>query len=183
MSIKRSKGHKSTAALNIAMKPSYPGRRSSPGGAAEKGLTHGATEKTGSSANKYVCAVEKTQNGRYNIRIRAAFGESGWILPVYFLTSSFHVAMKKLEEALQYLQKNEARLRFWGQERTDDPTFAGELLQESGLGLDRRKDLPRKTAELEVTSERPVTASVLGPVRRFLSDSITQERAAAAAGD
>lgn len=135
------------------------------------------------SANKYFCAVERNQNGKYNIRIRVIFGQDGWTLPVYFLTSSFTLGMKKLGEALQYLQKNEERLRFWGRERTDDPTFAGDLLKESGLGLDRRKELPKKAAELGVTRERPVTAAVLGPIRRFLSDSISQERPAAMAGD
>ncbi len=92
--------------------------------------------------------------------------------------------MKKLEESLQHLQKNEERLRFWGVERTDDPNMAGDLLQEFGLWLDRRKDFPRKIAQLGVARERPVPASLLGPVRRILADSMSQERASAAvAGD
>ena len=138
-----------------------------------------------SGANEYVCAIEKTQNGKYNVRVRAVFGRSAWTLPVYFLASSFNGAMKKLEEALQQLQKNEERLRFWGVERTDDPNMAGDLLQEFGLWLDRRKEYPRKVAELGVSRERPVPASMLAPMRRVLADSVAQERtsSAALAGD
>jgi len=141
--------------------------------------------KNGSSANEYLCAIEKTQNGKYNVRVRAAFGRSAWTLPVYFLASSFNGAMKKLEESLQHLQKNEERLRFWGVERTDDPNLAGDLLQEFGLWLDRRREYPCKVAELGVPRERPVPASMLAPMRRVLADSIAQERtsSAALAGD
>lgn len=143
-----------------------------------------------SGMNEYSCAIEKTQNGKYNVRVRAAFlsaGESGpWTLSLYFLASSFNAAMKKLEESLQILQKNEEKLRFWGVERTDDPTFAGDLLREFSLWLDRRHDFPRKVAELSVARERQVPASQLAQVRRTLADSIGQERfiyQAALAGD
>ena len=139
--------------------------------------------KSANSGNEYVCAIEKTQNGKYNVRVRAVFGRESWTLPVYFLASSFNGAMKKLEESLQHLQKNEERLRFWGVERTDDPNMAGDLLQEFGLWLDRRKEFPRKAAELGVPRERPVPASMLAPMRRQLADSVAQERPAAVAGD
>jgi len=135
------------------------------------------------SGNEYVCAIEKTQNGKYNVRVRAVFGRNAWKLPVYFLASSFNGAMKKLEESLQHLQKNEERLRFWGVERTDDPNMAGDLLQEFGLWLDRRREFPRKAAELGVPHERPVPASMLAPMRRRLADSVAQERPVAVAGD
>ena len=46
------------------------------------------------SGNLYHCAMERNQNGKYNIRIRALFGEGGWSLSVYFLASSFNAAMK-----------------------------------------------------------------------------------------
>jgi hypothetical protein len=142
-------------------------------------------------ANEYVCAIERNQNGKYNVRIRATFGpgkrgatgdpaapanHGSWTLPVYFLASSFNGAMKKLEEALQTLQKNEDRLRFWGVERTDDPKLTGDLLREWGLWLDRRREFPRKMAELGVPHERPVPASMLAPLRRVLADSIAPER-------
>src|SRR5580698_3362098 len=142
--------------------------------------------KNGASGNLYHCAMEKNQNGKYNIRIRVQFERGGWYLSVYFLASSFTAGMKKLEESLQLLQKSEERLRFWGVERTDDPNLAGDLLQESGLWLDRRREFPRKVAEMNVASERPVPASLLAPVRRVLADSVSQERersVSAAAGD
>jgi hypothetical protein len=138
------------------------------------------------SGNLYHCAMERNQNGKYNIRIRVQFERGGWALSVYFLASSFNAGMKKLEESLQLLQKSEERLRFWGVERTDDPNLAGDLLQESGLWLDRRREFPRKVAEMSVASERPVVASLLAPVRRVLADSVSQEReraVSAAAGD
>ena len=127
----------------------------------------------------------RNQNGKYNIRIRVLFGKGGWSLSVYFLASSFNAAMKKLEQSLQLLQKSEERLRFWGVERSDDPNLAGDLLQESGLWLDRRREFPRKMAELNVPGERPVAASMLAPVRRVLADSVSQERerAFSAVGD
>ena len=158
--------------------------------------------KGSGNANGYLCAIERNQNGKYSVRVRAVFApeakdrgaaretnghRAGWMLPVYFLASSFNGAMKKLEEALQVLQKNEARLRFWGVERTDDPNLADDLLKELGLGLDRRHDFPRKVAELDVPRERPVPASLLAPVRRILADSVAQERpvdrTASVAGD
>jgi hypothetical protein len=137
-------------------------------------------------SNEYRCAIEKNQNGKYNVRVRALFatgGPEGWALPVYFLASSFNAAMKKLEESLQLLQKNEARLRFWGVERTDDPNMAGDLLGEFGLWLDRRREFPRKVAELDVSRDRPVPAAMLAPLRRVLADSVAQERVSAVAGD
>jgi hypothetical protein len=128
-------------------------------------------------ANDYFCAIEKNQNGKYNVRIRAVFGgQAGWTLTLYFLASSFNAAMKKLEESLQILQKNEERLRFWSIERSDDPNVAGDLLQESGLWLDRRREFPRKVAELSVARGRAVAASMLAPLRRTLADSIADER-------
>lgn len=157
--------------------------------------------KNPAGGNEYRCSIERNQNGKYNVRVLAVFGPGGrdlengeadqsghrgWMLPVYFLASSFNAAMKKLEESLQLLQKNEARLRFWGVERTDDPNLAGDLLQEFGLWLDRRREFPRKVAELDVPRERPVPASLLAPVRRILADSVAQERTVdrtAVAGD
>src|SRR5271155_2285 len=102
--------------------------------------------KSGASGNLYHCAMERNQNGKYNIRIRVQFERGEWDLSVYFLASSFSAGMKKLEASLQLLQKSEERLRFWGVERTDDPNLAGDLLQESGLWLDRRRGLPPQKA-------------------------------------
>jgi hypothetical protein len=137
-------------------------------------------------SNHYRCTIEKNQNGKYNVRVRAGFGNGsaqGWTLPVYFLASSFNAAMRKLEESLQALQKHEDKLRFWGVERSDDPNMAGDLLGEFGLWLDRRRDFPRKMGELDVPPEKPVSAAMLGPLRRILADSAAQERVTAVAGD
>jgi hypothetical protein len=149
------------------------------------GRPKSAMSNRNSSLNSYSCATEKNQNGKYNIRIRVTFGHGSWSLSVYFLASSFNAAMKKLEQSLQLLQKSEERLRFWGVERTDDPNVAGDLLQEFGLFLDRRREFPRKVAEISVGSEKPIAASMLAPVRRVLADSVSQERerAFSAAGD
>ena len=144
------------------------------------------SSKNSTSGNHYLCAIEKNQSGKYDVRVRAVFSRDGWTLPVYFLASSFNAAMKKLEESLQLLQKNEERLRFWGVERTDDPNLAGELLKELGLALDRRKELPRKVAEFAVGREKVVSSSSLAAVRRLLADSLAEQRAAyqsAMAGD
>jgi hypothetical protein len=144
------------------------------------------------AGNEYSCAIEKSQNGKYNVRVRASFdrtcdSQTGpWSIHLYFLASSFNGAMKKLEESLQVLQKNEEKLRFWGVERTDDPSFAGELVREFGLRLDRRRDFPRKVAEVLVSPDKHVPASQLAQIRRALADSVAQERfiyRAALAGD
>lgn len=136
-----------------------------------------------SATNEYACAIERTQNGKYNVRVRAAFsatagavGSAPWTLSLYFLASSFNAAMKRLEESLQLLQKSEDKLRFWGVERTDDPNLAGDMLREFGLWLDRRHDFPRKVAELSVTRDRQVPSSQLAQIRRTLADSIGKER-------
>lgn len=137
-------------------------------------------------SNQYRCTIERNQNGKYNVRIRAQFGNSGsqgWVLPLYFLASSFNAAMKKLEESLQLLQRSEEKLRFWAVERTDDPALAGDLLQDFGLRLDRRRDFPRRTGEIAVLREKPVPAAVLAPLRRILADAVAQERVPMTAGD
>jgi len=180
---KRSKGN-GPAAFSVADKKRRQESRTVEFGVTAERLRSTVSTKSTSSGNEYLCAIEKNQNGKYNVRVRAVFGHDGWSLPVYFLASSFNAAMKKLEEALQLLQKNEERLRFWGVERSDDPNVAGDLLREFGLWLDRRKEFPRKIAELGIQRERPVPASLLAPVRRILADSVSQERPAfAVAGD
>ena len=138
--------------------------------------------------NEYLCAIERTQNRKYNVRVRAIFGSgsqsvgnppgarSRWTLSAYFLASSINGVMRKLEQSLQLLQKNEDRLRFWGVEHSDDPNLAGDLLQEFGLWLDRRREFPRKVAEFRIPRERAISAAMLAPVRRILADSVAQER-------
>jgi len=131
------------------------------------------------SGNEYRCAIERNQNGKYSVRVRAAFGDHGWMLPVYFLAGTFDGAMKRLEEALQLLQRHEQRLWFFGRERSDDPNFAADLLESIGLQLDRRSEFPQKVAGFGVPSERPVSAVQLAPIRKVLAESIDNVRAAA----
>lgn len=135
--------------------------------------------RTSSSGNEYRCAIEVNQNGKYNVRILARFGGRDWTLPVYFLASSFSRAMKRLEEALQFLQRNEEKIRFWGRERSDDPNMASDLLKELGLKLDRRMEFPRKAAGLGVAKAKPVPAVLLAPVRRALAEAVAESRATA----
>jgi hypothetical protein len=180
---KRAKANRLAAVPKADKKRRQDSRTIEFGVTAEK-MRSAVSTKSTASGNEYLCAIEKNQNGKYNVRVRAVFGHDGWSLPVYFHASSFNAAMKKLEEALQLLQKNEERLRFWGVERSDDPNVAGDLLREFGLWLDRRREFPRKVAELGIQRERPVPASLLAPVRRILADSVSQERPVfAAAGD
>lgn len=138
------------------------------------------TQKTIIHRNEYRCCIEVNQNGRYSVRIQAAFGRKGWSLPVFFLVSSFDVAMKRLEEALQLLQKNEDRLWFWGVERSDDPKLAGEMLSEFGLHFDRRRDFPRRAASLVIPASRTVSPFRMAQARRTLAESISSGRTALA---
>ena len=130
------------------------------------------------SRNAYECAVELNQNGKYCVRIRASFGRSKWSLPLYFLASSFDGAMKKLEQTLQYLQKREEALWFWGVQRSDDPNLAAELLADVGLRLDRRAEFPRKRGEVLASADRPVSAVQIAPLRRALADTVIPSRPA-----
>lgn len=122
--------------------------------------------------NEYRCCVEVNQNGKVCVRIRVRFSRHGWVLPVYFLASTFPRAGRKLEQALQFLQRNEDRLWFWGVDRSNDPNVSDEMLREAGLRLDRRSEFPRHTERLAVAPEKPVPAPLLAPVRRALAASL-----------
>jgi hypothetical protein len=126
--------------------------------------------------NEYQCTIEVNQNGKYCVRVRAAFTRKGWTLPVFFLASTFDRAMTKLEQTLQFLQQQEERLWFWGVERSDDPNFSAELVKEAGLCLDRRVEFPRRSANVALSPEKPVPATLLAPVRRGLAGSIDTGR-------
>jgi hypothetical protein len=130
--------------------------------------------------NEYRCSIELNQNGKYCVRIRAWFARNQWNLSVYFLASTFDRGIKKLESTLQFLQKSEERLWFWGVDRTDDPNLAAELLRAEALEADRRNDFPDRSPSLAVVPDRPVPAFALAPVRRNLAESLNQVRAVAA---
>src|ERR1700682_1035289 len=97
--------------------------------------------------NEYQCTIEVNQNGKYCVRVRASFARKAWVLPVYFLASSFDRAMRKLEQVLQFLQQKEEGLRFWGVEYSDDPKISEELVREAGLRLDSRAEFPRQCSK------------------------------------
>ena len=88
--------------------------------------------------------------------------------------------MAKLEQTLQFLQQQEDRLWFWGVERSDDPNFSAELVREAGLGLDRRSEFPRRSADVILPPEKRVPTVLLGPVRRGLAHSIDATRSGSA---
>ncbi|HKF51735.1 MAG TPA: hypothetical protein VKB26_05445 [Candidatus Acidoferrales bacterium] len=88
--------------------------------------------------------------------------------------------MKKLEETIQVLQRDEERLWFWGVERSDDPKVAAELLGKMGLHYDRRREFPRRMAEFALPAGRAVSAFRLAQARRALADSVSSGRTALA---
>src|SRR5262252_10642827 len=133
--------------------------------------------------NDYRCSIEKNQNGKYCVRVRVQYPRHAWSLSVFFLASSFDRAMKKLEEALHFLQRNEEKLWFWGVDRAEDLGFSAEFLKEAGLRLDRRNEFPRKAASLTVAPEKDVPAFALAPMRRGLAESLEISRAVLAVGD
>ena len=141
-------------------------------------------QRTSAVRNDYRCSIELNQAGKYCVRIQARFTRNAWTLKTFYLASSFDRAMKKLEQSLDFLQRHEEKLWFWGVDRAEDMGFSAEFLREAGLQLDRRGEFPRKAANLSLAPERSVPAFVLGPVRRDLAESIETVRAiAAAAGD
>ncbi len=132
--------------------------------------------------NDYRCSMERNQSGKYCVRIRARYPRHGWTLGVYFLASSFDRAMKKLEQALDFLQRNEEKLWFWGVDRAADMGISAEFLREAGLRLDRRIEFPNRAASLSLPPERNVPAFVLGPVRRGLAEAVEAPRGALVGG-
>ena len=126
--------------------------------------------------NDYRCSIDRNQSGKYCVRIQVHYPRHAWTLGTFFLASSFDRAMKKLEEALDYLQRQEEKLWFWGVDRAEDMGFSAEFLKEAGLRLDRRTEFPRKATSVSLTPEREVPAFVLGPMRRGLAESVEMAR-------
>jgi hypothetical protein len=136
--------------------------------------------RTTTARNDYRCSIERNQSGKYCVRLRVYYPRHAWTLNVYFLASSFDRAMKKLEEGLDFLQRQEEKLWFWGVDRAEDMGFSAEFLKEAGLRLDRRVEFPKRATNVSLVPEREVPASVLGPMRRGLAESMEMVRAAAA---
>jgi hypothetical protein len=126
--------------------------------------------------NDYRCSMERNQSGKYCVRIQVFYPRHAWNLGVFFLASSFDRAMKKLEESLDFLQRQEEKLWFWGVDRAEDMGFSAEFLRDAGLKLDQRNEFPRRATNLSLAPEREVPAFVLGPVRRGLAESVEAPR-------
>jgi hypothetical protein len=141
-----------------------------------QGLVSTMPGRVSAVRNDYRCSIERNQSGKYCVRIRVRYPRHAWLLGVFFLASNFDKAMKKLEEAVDFLQRHEEKLWFWGVDRAVDMGFSAEFLREAGLKLDRRIEFPRKGANLALAPERAVPAFVLGPVRRGLAESMEGPR-------
>jgi hypothetical protein len=136
--------------------------------------------RTGVTRNDYRCSIERNQAGKYFVLLQVYYPRHAWTLGVYFLAGSFDRAMKKLEESLDFLQRNEEKLWFWGVDRAEDMGFSAEFLKEAGLKLDQRGEFPRKSTSISLAPEKEVPAFVLGPVRRGLAELVEAPRAALA---
>jgi hypothetical protein len=132
--------------------------------------------RNNSARNDYRCSMERNQNGKYCVRVQVFYPRHAWTLGVYFLASSFDRSMKKLQQALDFLQRNEEKLWFWGVDRAEDMGFSAEYLKEAGLRLDRRGEFPRKSSSISLAPEKDVPAFVLGTVRRGLAESVESGR-------
>jgi len=165
-------------ARNLEQKQLWPPSASNP----KIGDTNMAA-RTSSVRNDYRCTIDRNQSGKYCVRIQARYPRHAWTLGVFFLASSFDRAMKRLEDALDFLQRQEEKLWFWGVDRAEDMGFSAEFLKEAGLYLDRRNEFPRKATSISLAPEREVPAFVLGPMRRGLAESVELSRSAAAVGD
>jgi hypothetical protein len=141
-----------------------------------QGLVSTMPGRVSAVRNDYRCSIERNQAGKYCVRIRVRYPRHAWLLGVFYLASNFDKAMKKLEEAVDFLQRHEEKLWFWGVDRAEDMGFSAEFLREAGLRLDRRNEFPRKAANLALAPERTVPAFILGPVRRGLAESVEAPR-------
>ncbi|HKV25350.1 MAG TPA: hypothetical protein VJN93_12220 [Candidatus Acidoferrum sp.] len=142
--------------------------------------TRKMTARVPTARNDYRCCMERNQAGKYCVRVQVFYPRHAWNLGVFFLASSFDRAIKKLEEALDFLQKHEEKLWFWGVDRADDMGFSAEFLREAGLKLDQRNEFPRRATNLSLAPERDVPAFLLGPMRRGLAESVEMARSVAA---
>jgi len=78
------------------------------------GETHMAT-RTSSIRNDYRCSIELNQAGKYCVRVSGALPRPRLEAQRFFFSPRpFDRAMKKLEEGLDFLQRQEEKLWFWG---------------------------------------------------------------------
>src|SRR5437588_2028352 len=50
--------------------------------------------------------------------------------------------------------------------------FSADFLKQAGMRLDRRNEFPKRATSVTLAPEREVPASVLGPMRRGLAESV-----------
>jgi len=93
--------------------------------------------------NTYRISIEPNQAGRFEARIEARFAGSDWTLRVYFLAATPARLLSHLQATLRYLQRREEELWMWGANPADRGLFFDDLLSQSGLELDRRREFPR----------------------------------------
>src|SRR2546430_13799275 len=86
--------------------------------------------------NDYRCSIERNQAGKYCVRVKVRYPRHAWTLSVFFLASSFDRAMKKLEEALDFLQHQEEKLWFWGVDLAVDLCISVYILRLVDFRLD-----------------------------------------------
>lgn len=101
--------------------------------------------------NTYRISIETNQAGRFESRIEARFATSRWTLRAYFLAATPERLKSHLQATLRYLQRHEDELWMWGANPADRGLFFEDLLSQSGLELDRRREFPR--GALVVTAE------------------------------
>src|SRR5947209_822941 len=100
--------------------------------------------RNSTARNDYRCTIERNQSGKYCVRVQVHYPRHSWKLGTFFLASSFDRAMKKLEEALDFLQRQEEKLWFWGVDRAEDLGFSAEFLKERGCGWTAARNSPEK---------------------------------------
>ena len=103
------------------------------------------TARASTVRNDYRCTIERNQSGKYCVRVQVHYPRHAWTLGTFFLASSFDRAMKKLEEALDFLQRQEEKLWFWGVDRAEDMGFSAEFLKDAGLRLGPPRGIPPKS--------------------------------------
>src|SRR5437588_6976740 len=90
--------------------------------------------------NDYRCTIDRNQSGKYCVRIQARYPRHAWTLGVLFLASSFNRAMKRLEDALDFLQRQADEVWVWGADRAEEMGFWAGFLKDAGVLLDGRDE-------------------------------------------
>jgi len=135
--------------------------------------------RTSSVRNDYRCSIERNQSGKYCVRLQVHYPRHAWNLSVFFLAGSFDRAMKRLEEALDFLQRQEEKRGsgVW----TAPKTWAFRP-SSSRMRVEARPPfrISKKGHQRIAGPGAPVPAFVLGPMRRGLAESVEVARSAAA---